>query len=320
MVNMNEDGPLFVRFHGDPRNVAAAELRSDVGFVVDGGAAPPAPLTMDRRPAEKVAYLLAPAPHGTTARFYGTLYDWARKNGYAAKGGPVEVYWERDQKGVVEIQLPVEPAKTKPEGPGQPPVTAGEPEAAAPLRPNGEEAPSPDRMGVDSFGTDPGGKSEEPAAASSTSHEGRDDGAGGNRAAERFDELFASREFDAIAVEVLPVREFDEATQAWVGQLAYRTLAIGRGLQQKFGEEGKPVHDLAEALLRRYRALLPPGADPLAVAGRASTQALDPARKELLRQADLLLGRIALGSVQPEAATQEVIQMLRDLARALTIE
>jgi hypothetical protein len=125
---------------------------------------------------------------------------------------------------------------------------------------------------------------------------------------------FAERDFDGLAITLLPEgTRLDPEVQVWVGQMAYRLLAVGRGMRQKFGEDADDVQYVAAALLERWRTFLPPSADPLALASRSSSKITDPHQKNILRRADLLLGRIAMGGSDREAATLEVVEMLQEV-------
>lgn len=409
MLKMNEDGPMFVRYPADPRKLSAEGQSSDVGFFLDGAGDPSSGLTIDRRPGEMVAYLLAPGPHGTTSRFYTLLYDWARENGYMAKSGPIEIYWGGRDRGAVEIQLPlakaevstvangadhaprpdvapfpspqttapqiepverrlqvsepinreaeptetiarndelaesskrdaaqVEPIKREPPSPqtalhtndrgrGEGAATEGpEPTQREPeMRREAEEdrlptlpLPEPAGRARDSL-TTPQPPNEPASRDSFASSPAEEDLLLSLTAAAELNMRVLDGDFDAAAAAILPEGlRVDSETQVWVSQFAYRLLAIGRGMRQKFGPEADAVQRMAEALLGRWRTVLPPGLDPLKLASRR-TSLSDPAHRELLRRADHLLGRLAVGSVEPGPAEEEVVEMLQDVRQML---
>jgi hypothetical protein len=191
-----------------------------------------------------------------------------------------------DQSMRIEIRMPV--CESEPE-----PLPAQE-EDEVPAAPPDRRAPLPAR----------GADLHEPAAKVAHGVALRD--------------LIDAGRFDDLAKQLLPDDPpMSDTNRAWLQQIVLRVSAIARGIQKQHPVEDDWLAPLSKALVQRNeRAKSATRAD--ASVERSATRVLPASdagaerRKAIIRRLELLMGRVGMGSIEPDNVRDELVVILQE--------
>ncbi len=106
-------GPMFGRYLDDPQKVEAAELRTEVGFFVEGEMDLPPGFRRRTIAAHQAATLVVEGPYGMAARYHRRVFDWVDEHGYAPAGEIMEIFPRpTGSRPITEIRLPIHPPRS----------------------------------------------------------------------------------------------------------------------------------------------------------------------------------------------------------------
>ena len=132
-------------------------------------------------------------------------------------------------------------------------------------------------------------------------------------------QLLEHRRFDQIAEQILPPADtIPPSLQIWLGQVVYRLSALAEGIKRVHPGEGETIFAVIEATNRRYAAVfVGSSVDPLeppVVYVDSESDPLAAEKRAIMLQLDLLLGRVALRSVDVTATLSELVGILQRIA------
>lgn len=129
--------------------------------------------------------------------------------------------------------------------------------------------------------------------------------------------LVQRHQYDLVAEQLLPDdRVLAPQLEVWLGQVMYRVTAITGALERR-GKEGENAELIAlgNAIDRRYREVSKGfHADPLSQPTWRLDQRSDPQgeeKKSILRALELMMGRLAVGGLDPSSNLGEVVKILQ---------
>ncbi|MCH8251955.1 MAG: hypothetical protein IID36_05825 [Planctomycetes bacterium] len=136
-----------------------------------------------------------------------------------------------------------------------------------------------------------------------------------------FETLIQEQRYEDAAIRLLPEDQLLGENRIWIGQVAFRIKALGKGAARKFGAEATPVVQMAEAVSMRHKLVT--GAayrDALANAivrvdlhsGGAAAE-----RRAITRDLDRLMRKIALRTVGAPETLDELSAILLRMERIL---
>ena len=133
--------------------------------------------------------------------------------------------------------------------------------------------------------------------------------------------LIQEQRYEDAAIRLLPEDQLLGENRIWIGQVAFRIKALGKGAARKFGAEATPVVQMAQAVAMRHKLVT--GAayrDALADAivrvdlhsGGAAAE-----RRAITRDLDRLMRKIALRTVGAPETLDELSAILLRVERIL---
>lgn len=334
MIARDEPGPLVVRYLDDPLTTPPQQLRSEVGFILRGDDEPSEPFKALEWPPELVVELSVPGPYRYSSRYYRHLRTWALQQGLTPTGPVVELLHfsmkaAPDQSMRIEIRMPV--CESEPEPPSAPEeddVPAAPPESPgcaltlamasskSPTAPSasdstpsskemsggdGEDAGAPDRRALlPASGAD----LDEPTAKASHGVALRD--------------LIDAGRFDDLAKQLLPDDPpMSDANRAWLHQFVLRVSALARGIQKQHPDQGGWLVPLSKALIQRCEGAksatrIDAPVERSAARGLPASDAGAERRKTIIRRLELLMGRVGMGSIEPDNVRDELVVILQE--------
>jgi effector-binding domain-containing protein len=330
----SEPGPLVVRYLNDPLTTPPRQLRSEVGFVLRGDDEPSEPFKAFDWPPELVVELSVPGPYRYSSRYYRHLRAWALQQNLTPTGPIVELLHfpskaAPNQSMRIEIRMPVCESEPEPlPAPEEDEVLAAPPESSdkaqtltkatpeSPTAPgasdfaplsnemsggDGENAGAPDRRALPPAS---GADLHEPAAKISHSVALRD--------------LIDAGRFDDLAKQLLPDDPpLSDTNRAWLQQVVLRVSALARGVQKQHPVQDGWLVPLSRALIQRNdraKSVVRGDASVERSAARVlpGSDAGAERRKAIIRRLDLLMGRVGIGSIEPDKVRDELVVILQE--------
>jgi hypothetical protein len=234
-----------------------------------------------------------------------------------------------DQSMRIEIRMPVcesepepLPAQEENEVPAAPPESSGNAQALAMASSESPTAPSPSDSAPSS--KEMSGGDGEDAGAPDRSELLPASGADLNEPAAKVSHSVALRElieagrFDDLAKQLLPDDPpMSDTNRAWLQQLVLRVSALARGTQKQHPVQDGWLMPLSMALVQRIdRAKSATRTDSSV---ERSTARVSPAsdagaerRKAIIRRLELLMGRVGMGSIEPDNVRDELVVILQE--------
>lgn len=344
MLRHKQFGAMYVRYP-QPPDRTGNEQSAEVGFIADGHHQPDAPFQKQRRPSELVAFLSVDGRSAVTRRDHARIRQWAEAHGHEPAGPITEVYLPapRGKSGQTRTEIRVSLRRPSPVGgdvlPGHgvestdPVPSASDEPRERPTRhePNAEaqqHSQADERVTTPTTGaaTDlttevapsmPVDQGSAPAAAgpAPTGESGTPE------PIQPVAALMEAARLDRIAEQLMPSdRELSAAVRLWLGQVVFRIQAVAKGINEVYPGEGRIALDLADALRRRYRRvsvdLEQSPLDQAVVRVDVHGDPLATRKREIVANLDRLMGRIAFQTIDAEAATialADIVQRVQDL-------
>lgn len=354
MIKHGQAGSVFARYPDHPKNVQAASMRTEIGFVVIGQHQPQSSFNGMLRKSELVAYQFLDTSNPNISKQFDMMSEWIRSNGYEPLGPIIEIHHRSfESKGLnkpsVEIQLPVRKIRNnqnipnfmevpnevinknvsviqKPPAPDPvetPEIVTAQPILIKKVRPSFSTKPTASTMPIP----------RPPKVVMSSDLESKPKNLTDKKAVHKpndrnlntmtITELIDSGDFDQVARRIMPHPDaIEPSQQIWFGQLIFRMKAIARGIEKMYPSEGKTTTQLVNALSSRYEILSAHfQGNPLSqavVRVNGFNDASANTRREMMRHMDSMLGRLAVKRLTADEVTEELIDIvdrLYDLMR-----
>lgn len=327
----DQPGPMFTRYVDKPTVAPKDGPRTEIGFVLTGQFSPGPPYRTEAWPARLVATTTTEGTFTSPSRYYAILNTWAEAHGYIAVGPMVEFYplvSDSDSAArAFDLQLPVQKVeatlstknsggtdRTPARSPASPPPAdvEGKSEASLAAPPDDDDpaAPAIPEQQPDKKSSETQSPHESPATSVNLPTP-----VAGRAVAAPIAVLFAEQEFDQVAFRLMPAeRPVPGDKQVWLGQVVYRIKAIARGIHSDGAAQAERLGALAAAMERRYKTVSSeftgdPLAGPVVSAGRVGDPDAERQRA-IMRDLDALLGRIAVGGIQPDEVSKELTELI----------
>lgn len=298
------EGPLFVRYSRAPATGSGA-ISMEVGCLISGKHEADAPFKSAAWKKRQTVSTQVEAGKVHLSRVCAQLNAFSQTKGYETLGPVIEIHPERNHAAegsrYAEVQMPVRPipkdaVEAQPSSPGVSAETEtgkGPPHAETPEA--SLDASSPD---VTVVPTKPMAKPKSRLAP-----------------LRPIPELVKEKKFDLIAEQLLPDAErIHPELQIWVGQVVFRIRALGKGARKVFPKEAAKLTRLTDPIAARYKAVSVNFAeDPLAEAVVRVDNEGDPGasgKEAVVRDLDRLLARVAVKSVDTDAALATLIEIV----------
>ena len=337
MDEHNQPGPMFARFLDDPITVPADSLRSELGFFITEEFNPEPPHRIAVREPELVAYVFVDTPFATPLRHLPMMREWIREHGYVAVGPVTEVYLV-EKKGKArsrgtELRIAIQRVDSETshntKDTAVPPAERSN--QLTPVLPTLPYAPRDDRGTVSGETHWSTGNGNTPAASEKGNPELLVTAAAEHPGRVTADSLSPAGQtgeqprFDHLARQLLPDNQpMQQSVQVWLGQVVFRVRAAAKGIKRVYPGQEQAVMALADAVKRRYQVVSADFAvDPLdhavvQVNPESDRHAIE--KRNIMRDLDSLLGRIAVKGVDPEATLNELADIVRRAHEVLQTE
>lgn len=339
MLEHDQSGPMFVRYNGNPWRDGRSSLGAKIGFITQENDQPEPPFKIVKRDRERVAYIIVKSRATTRRRDYAFIHEWIRAHGFDAAGAVTEIYRPgspggRTSQQRTEIQVSLVGADhehPRDEDSGGPPIavttteestaaTTGELSGAVTL----ESKSSPAHRSVTGTQATIAEPLPSPFHKASTPNRKNVGLPGKAEPVLPVSELMAAGRFERIAEQLMPDQSAIPASlQVWLGQVVLRIGAAARGIEHVYPGNEPRMRRLADAVTRRYKEVSAGFEfDPLYEPVVNIDVRNDPLRRNkqsLMHELDMLLGRIALRSVDAKTAVEEltaIVQRVQELTTA----
>lgn len=354
MVEHGQTGSVFARYPDHPKNVRAASMRTEIGFVVNGEHQPQASFRSMIQKSELVAYQFLDTSNPNINKQFDVMSKWIRSNGYKPLGPIIEIHHRLfDRKGLnkpsVEIQIPVRKILQEQDIPNfmeVPDEVIKKSVSAIQVPPTPVPAKTPEKIVTQpmqpkkvrpSFATKPEATKipipRPPKVVMSSDLESKPINRSYDKPVQKTNndtldtmtitELIDSEYYDQVARRIMPHPDAIEPGQEiWFGQLIFKMKAIARGIKKLYPGKGVTVTRLVNALSSRYEIQSahfennPLNQAVFRVNGY--NDAFAKTRREMMRHMDSMLGRLAVKRLTADEVTEELIDIvdrLYDLMR-----
>ncbi len=324
MLKHGQSGPIFLRYPENPWRASAGSLRARIGFLTREDHSPVPPFKITKRQRERVAWMVVKGRSPLRRQDYAYIHQWVEANGYEAAGPVTEIH---------DIAPPGR-ALTRPH-------TQLQVSLVGPVSESTEHDSDDDSIEVTTTADDVITLTDEPVDAGiiESAETATDDSAASTTPAEetaaQMDdsrhqsvepvcELMAAGRFDRIAEQLMPDDcDIPAGLQVWLGQVVFRIGAAAKGIEQLDPDGEHVAARMADAIIDRYREVsvnfeLDP-LDQAVVRVDVWNDPLGLGKRAVMRELDMLLGRIAFHRVGPldaGAVTDElagIVQRVQDL-------
>lgn len=320
MIQLNERGPIFVRYMPTPSAARKQPHRIEVGFVTRGKLEVATPFQYSEHPAELVAGMRVSPDQASPSRALPRLRAWALSRGYEVTGILTEIHSLTVQPGgarePVEVQLVITAA-------GQVAEIVAEPQDEAPdasrewVPAATSQSTSGQALLIQTRKADPpevSVASERPAPPS-IEDVPPVQGTLTETQPATLAELAAEGRYDQVAELLIPNgQELQPAESLWLGQVLFRFGAAARGVVGYHPEQSSRVTDMVDALDGRYRGSTSYARhNPLKQTVSRVERGKDAraaSRSAITRDLDRILGRIAWQTDSVEEIRAQLIGVL----------
>lgn len=340
---LNQTGSLFARYLDNPLTSPPQALRTQIGFVMAEDIAVKPPYKAAEWEGRLVAYLYLNGPNLSISRNHVMLQTWANHHGFEPAGPltefhpttPTNANGEGDRTEVQLVVRKAAPAKGEmPEsGPSHGGGTVSADPASTPSTtirlvdrsPVAEGSYVPLVITLDGDAPSEGvRKAARTYAATSPMVEPSPTESTTQSAAtpQRIDELLLLHQYDEVAGRImLHVPELPPPVHLWLGQAVFRIAAVAQGVEKVYPGEGQELLALSAALSRGYRKISAPypqnPLDHAVVRLDTPGDRRAAAKRELIRDLDVLLAHIAAKTVNARTAQDQLGDLLQRLSDLL---
>jgi len=280
MLANGETGPAFVRCLDDPATTPPDSLRTQIGYMASKSDHVEAPFLAGQLNGEWVAWMAVDGPSRTTTHIHARLRAWLKDRGYEPVGPLVELFPTNAWNARAdESRTEIQIAVRHVGGTNDGRVS---PEVASDGRSVDTSEPLP---------ADPA-----PVVVSG---------------------------WDAIVERLIPMSPpLPALKRAWVGQVVVRVGAVAKGVQQVYPGQARETTVLAERLAERYRHIASPSElHPVTKSIHRIDPRANPIVQEqqaIIRDLDLLLGRLGQRTVSPEESLTHLNDILTHAAELIS--